>query len=64
METAIILADGIKQIMFTPENDSEKAALELITPLDDISLEMKRGTLYDQHPDCAIGYVIQKSKAI
>jgi len=60
MKTAIILADGIKQIMLTPENDSERQALKYITPDDDISLEIKTGTLYDSSPECARGYVVQK----
>ena len=38
MKTAIIFSDGIKQIVFTPENDDEKQALKLITPNDDIDL--------------------------
>lgn len=62
MKTAIIIADGIKQIMFTPENESEKQALKMITPQDDISVEVKEGTLYDNSPKCARGYVVQKSK--
>lgn len=47
MKTAIIFSDGIKQIMFTPENDSEKQALQLITPDDNISLAIKEGNFYD-----------------
>ncbi len=62
MKTAIIFADGIKQVMLTPENESEKLALKMITPQDNITLEMKRGTLYNQYPDCAQGYVVTKSK--
>ncbi len=46
MKTAVIFADGVKQIMFTPENDSEKFALSLITPEDDIELLLKRGGFY------------------
>lgn len=64
MKTAIIIADGIKQIMFTPENESEKMALNMFTPDDNISLEVKQGTLYDGHntPQCARGYIVQKCK--
>lgn len=38
MKTAIVFADGLKQIILTPENDDEKKALKLITPQDDIEL--------------------------
>ncbi len=62
MKTAIIIADGIKQIMFTPENDSEKQALKMITPDDDISLEVKEGTFYDSAPDSAKGYTVNECK--
>ena len=59
-KTAIIIADGIKQIMFTPENDAEKQALKMITIDDDISIEIKEGTLYDNSPKSALGYVVRK----
>lgn len=58
MKAAIIIADGIKQIMFTAENDSEAMALKMITPDDDISLEVKAGTFYDTPPRAALGYVV------
>jgi hypothetical protein len=62
MKTAIIIANGIKQIMFTPENDSEKQALKMITPSDDISLDIKEGTFYDSYsrPASAHGYTVDK----
>lgn len=60
MKTAIIMADGIKQIMFTPENESEKQALKMITIDDDISIDIKRGTMYDTYPQSAEGYCVQK----
>ena len=64
MKTAIIIADGLKQIMLTPENESEKMALKMITPDDNISLEVKTGTLYDGYstPKCARGYIVQKCR--
>lgn len=61
MKTAIIIADGIKQVMLTPENDSEKMALKMITENDDITVEFKTGTLFDKAPRSALGYIIQKS---
>jgi|GEM_PF-1752742 len=48
MKTAILLADGVKQIMFTPETENEKQALRMITPDDDIHTVIKRGTMYDR----------------
>lgn len=60
MKTAIILADGIKQIMFTPESDNERAALALITQDEEITVEIKEGTFYSSMPKSAIGYTIQK----
>lgn len=62
MKTAIIIADGVKQIMFTPENKSEEIALALITPDDNISVEIKEGTLYDSSPKSARGYVVNKCR--
>lgn len=47
MKTAIIFADGLKQIVFTPENNDEKMALKLITPDDNIELAIKTGSIYD-----------------
>lgn len=46
MKTAILLADGVKQIMFTPETENEKKALEIITADDDIHTIIKRGDFY------------------
>ena len=47
--------------MLTLENDSERVALKYSTPDDDISLELKEGTLYDNAPQAARGYTMQKS---
>tara|TARA_R110000868_G_C10972640_1_gene770703 strand:+ start:32099 stop:32356 length:258 start_codon:yes stop_codon:yes gene_type:complete len=47
MKTAILLADGVKQIMFTPETDNEKEALKMITVDDDIHTVIKRASFYD-----------------
>lgn len=63
MKTAIIIADGIKQIMFTPETPEEKHALSLIKPSDDITVEAKTGTLYDHAPEAAKGYTVQRCGA-
>lgn len=39
----------MKQIIFTPENDSEKFALKLITPDDNIELALTNGTFHDSN---------------
>lgn len=56
MRTSIIFSDGIKQIVFTPENESEKFALKLITSDDNIELALKEGSFqspYDPKPFAA-----------
>ncbi len=61
MKTALIIADGIQQIMLTPESEEERNALQLITPDKDITIERKEGTLFDSNPpNSAKGYTIQK----
>lgn len=64
MKTAIIIACGIKQICLTPENEEERQALKMITADDDISLEIKEGSMYDQPPFSSVknGYIIEKSQ--
>jgi hypothetical protein len=44
MKTAVIFADNVKQIVFTPENDQEKYALSLISADNDIELLIKEGS--------------------
>ena len=48
MKTSILLADGVKQIMFTPETENEKQALGLITPDDNIHTVIHRGAFYNE----------------
>lgn len=48
MEVSIIISNGVKQVMFTPENDNEKQALKMITPDDNIELAIKEGSFYDK----------------
>lgn len=63
MKVAIILSDGISQVMMTPENKMEEKALSMITPNVDISVETKSGSFYDSNsPDAARGYTIQECK--
>jgi len=47
MKTAIVFAEGIKQIIFTPENESEEFALSLLTPDDDVEMALCQGTFTD-----------------
>ena len=60
MKTAIIISEGIKQIMFTPENENEKRALEMITTEDEIKVEIKTGSFHDTYR--AVGYTIDMCK--
>jgi hypothetical protein len=46
MRCAVVISEGVKQIMFTPENKSEKLALGMIDVDDDITVERKKGTFY------------------
>lgn len=62
MKTAMVFANGIKQVMLTPETDEERAALKLLTPDDDIAVERKWGTFFDTYPPSAAGYVVQESR--
>ena len=56
MKCAVVLAEGVKQIMFTPENESEKRALAMISVNDDISVERKTGHFCDG--DRVAGYSV------
>lgn len=60
MKTAIVIADGIKQIMFTPENESEKQALKMITPDQEITVDIRQGNFYTTMPPSAAGYMVAK----
>ena len=46
MKISIVLAEGEKQIMMTPETDHERQALKFITPTDNIKIASQWGT-YD-----------------
>ena len=62
MKCAVIIADKIKQIMLTPENDSERMALNFITSDDEITLDVEWGTLYNDTPPSARGYTVSECK--
>jgi hypothetical protein len=56
MKVAIIISEGVKQIMFTPENESETMALKMISPSDNIDLAVKQGSFHSD--DMAAGYQV------
>lgn len=49
MKCAVVLADGVKQVMFTPENENEKLALSMIGVEDEITVERKQGSFYQSY---------------
>ncbi len=46
MKTAIIFADGAKQVVLTPENDDERDALKQFTADKQIDIAVKEGSFY------------------
>jgi hypothetical protein len=69
MKTAILITDGVKQIMFTPENDNERQALKMISPDDDIHTVVKTGSFSDINTvfgvdiyECKGGYMRAEEK--
>jgi hypothetical protein len=44
MQISIVIADGYKQVMMTPENDHEKEAIKFIAPDDILIAVAKKGT--------------------
>ena len=70
MKTAILITHGVKQIMFTPENDSEKEALKYISPNYNINVVIKTGTYSDKPEifgaevyECQGGYYRSKKQS-
>lgn len=50
MITSMIIVEGAKQIMLTPETEHEKEILELINPEDkNIEIVLKRGNFTDEY---------------
>ena len=47
MKISILITEGVKQIMFTPETDAEKQALKMISHDEDIHTVIKRGSFSD-----------------
>jgi len=49
MKMSVVIGDGVKQIMMTPETDHEKEALGWIAPTDTVKIATQWGT-YDSEP--------------
>jgi hypothetical protein len=48
MKISLVIVDGYKQVMFTPETDHEKSALKMIAPGDTLIGVSKWGTFDDE----------------
>lgn len=63
MKVAIVIADGVRQVMFTAENAMEKQALALLAkPGQDITVEFKEGNFFDRMPPSAYAYTVAESR--
>lgn len=49
MKISIVIAEGVKQVMMTPESEHERQALKFISPTDKIEIAQQWGT-YDSEP--------------
>lgn len=49
MKLSVIIADGVKQVMMTPETDHEREAIKWISIDEDIEVATQWGT-YDEKP--------------
>jgi len=59
MKISILITDEAKQIMMTPENEHERAALKMIAPGDKIEAETKWGTFFNAE-EKLVGYDVEK----
>lgn len=64
MKISIVIVEGAKQIMLTPETDHEQQALKFINPEDTLEVVSKWGTFTDRHTHanlqlerCKAGYL-------
>lgn len=63
MKVAIIIADKVRQVMFTAETPMEQQALDMLSkPKQKISVEFKTGTFMDQMPPSAHGYLVRECR--
>ena len=70
MKISIVIVEGAKQIMLTPETDHEKQALKFINPKDEITVVAKWGNFSDKYShadlqvnECQGGYLRAFSEA-
>ena len=49
MKISIVIVEGAKQIMLTPETEHEKQALKFINPKDEITVVSKCGSFSDKY---------------
>lgn len=49
MKISIVIVEGAKQIMLTPETDHEKQALKFINPEDEIKVVAKWGSFTNEY---------------
>ena len=62
MKISLVISEGYKQVMFTPETDHEKEALKMIAPDDKLIGVAKWGTFTDGKPS-DFGMNVSMSKA-
>lgn len=60
MKAAIVIAQGIKQVMLSPESEEEKFILSAFTKDQAIDLEIKTGSFVTMHE--RVGYEIGMCK--
>ncbi len=64
MKSALIISNGVKQIMFTAETEEEEAILKLLSPNVDITVDIyENATMFDDIPPSSYGYLIGESQA-
>jgi hypothetical protein len=49
MKISIVIVEGAKQIMLTPETDHEKQCLKIINPSDELKVVSKWGSFSSEH---------------
>lgn len=49
MKISLVIAEGYKQVMFTPETEHEKQALQMIAP-DDVLIGVAKRGKFDEQP--------------
>jgi len=62
MKTAVVTAEGITQVMLTPENEHEKKALEILGEHNKtLSIDFKKGSFYSgELPPSAFGFRVEE----